>query len=86
MDHESVQATALKVVFDLLHLFGLEAFSQTEKDERGQSEQGQEKGDQGGEKDHNDEEGEPHVNEGECLSPVEDENEVCLYVILPRVF
>ncbi len=28
MDHETVQATALKVVFDLLHLFGLEAFSQ----------------------------------------------------------
>lgn len=26
MDHESVQATALKVVFDLLHVFGFEAF------------------------------------------------------------
>ena len=85
MDHESVQATALKVVFDLLHLFGLEAFSQTEKDEQGQSDQGQEKGGQSGKKDHNDGEGEPHVNEGECLSSVEDENEVCLHVILPRV-
>ena len=26
VDHESVQATALKVVFDLLHVFGFEAF------------------------------------------------------------
>ena len=29
MDHESVQATAVKVVFDLLLLFGFEAFSLT---------------------------------------------------------
>ena len=29
MDHESVQATALKVVFDLLHVFGFEAFNIT---------------------------------------------------------
>ena len=39
MDHETVQATALKVVFDLLHLFGLEAFSQNgrgQQDGRGQ--------------------------------------------------
>ena len=39
VDHETVQATALKVVFDLLHLFGLEAFSHKEtgqgKDNRG---------------------------------------------------
>lgn len=27
MDHESVQATALKVVFDLLHVYGFEAFN-----------------------------------------------------------
>ena len=27
MDHESVQATALKTVFDLLHVFGFEAFN-----------------------------------------------------------
>ena len=27
MDHESVQATALKAVFDLLHVFGFEAFN-----------------------------------------------------------
>lgn len=27
MDHESVQATALKVVFDLLHIYGFEAFN-----------------------------------------------------------
>ena len=27
MDHESVQATAVKVVFDLLLLFGFETFS-----------------------------------------------------------
>ena len=27
MDHESVQATAMKVVFDLLHMFGFESFS-----------------------------------------------------------
>ncbi len=29
MDHESVQATALKVVFDLLHVYGFEAFNIT---------------------------------------------------------
>lgn len=29
MDHESVQATAVKVVFDLLHVFGFEAFNIT---------------------------------------------------------
>lgn len=29
MDHESVQATALKVVFDLLHVFGFETFNIT---------------------------------------------------------
>jgi hypothetical protein len=29
VDHESVQATAVKVVFDLLHVFGFEAFSLT---------------------------------------------------------
>ena len=27
VDHESVQATAMKVVFDLLHVFGFEAFN-----------------------------------------------------------
>ena len=27
VDHESVQATALKVVFDLLHVYGFEAFN-----------------------------------------------------------
>ena len=27
VDHESVQATALKVVFDLLHIYGFEAFN-----------------------------------------------------------
>lgn len=27
MDHESVQATALKIVFDLLHVYGFEAFN-----------------------------------------------------------
>ena len=27
MDHESVQATALKIVFDLLHIYGFEAFN-----------------------------------------------------------
>ena len=27
MDHESVQATALKVVFDLLHVYGFDAFN-----------------------------------------------------------
>ena len=27
MDHEAVQATALRVVFDLLHAFGLETFN-----------------------------------------------------------
>ena len=27
MDHEPLQATALKIVFDLLHLFGFEAFA-----------------------------------------------------------
>ena len=27
MDHETVQATALKVVFDLLHVYGFEAFN-----------------------------------------------------------
>ena len=29
MDHESVQATAVKVVFDLLLVFGFEAFNLT---------------------------------------------------------
>ena len=37
MDHESLQATALKVVFDLLHLFGLKAFA-TRDDQDGDSE------------------------------------------------
>ena len=32
MDHESVQATALKVVFDLLHVFGFEAFTTGESE------------------------------------------------------
>ena len=27
VDHETVQATALKVVFDLLHVYGFEAFN-----------------------------------------------------------
>ena len=27
VDHENVQATALKTVFDLIHVYGLEAFS-----------------------------------------------------------
>ena len=38
MDHENVQATALKVVFDLLHLFGLEAFS-VQDEEKGEQEE-----------------------------------------------
>ena len=29
MDHEAVQGTALKVVFDLLHVYGFEAFNVT---------------------------------------------------------
>ena len=32
MDHESVQATALKVIFDLLHVFGFEAFNAGEEE------------------------------------------------------
>ncbi len=27
MDHESAQATALKILFDLLHMYGFEAFN-----------------------------------------------------------
>ena len=51
VDHESVQATALKVVFDLLHVFGFEAFNVGPVDEgetgkgRGKSEGTEEVGD-----------------------------------------
>lgn len=39
VDHESVQATALKIVFDLVHLFGFEAYA-THDDQGGDSEDG----------------------------------------------
>lgn len=41
MDFEIVKATALKAVFDLLHLYGLSAFSEPEE----QPEEGEGKGD-----------------------------------------
>ena len=40
MDHESVQATALKVIFDLLHVFGFEAFNAGEESSSGTGQSG----------------------------------------------
>lgn len=46
VDHENVQATSLKVVFDMLHLYGLEAFNlelkPSEEEEEEEKEEGKE--------------------------------------------
>ena len=50
MDHESVQATAVKIVFDLLLVFGFESFNlvapgSSTKKERAPEEEEEERGD-----------------------------------------
>ena len=39
VDHECVQATALKIVFDLLHIYGFEAFNIISEKGRGSPEE-----------------------------------------------
>lgn len=46
VDHESVQVTAAKVIFDLLHMYGLEAFkAQQQEQEQGKEDEEEESAD-----------------------------------------